>query len=712
MAVLRTRSLGWAYTKLNLGIAADKRRGGGRAANLRQAIHETEEGRRGAQTAGDRPLLAHVEHNLFSMKATLAGLEEVRAPEADRLMTEAELHARASLRLRPLEAAPIAGFRTLSRLGDLQKARGDDAGATSTYRRALDAVPPDAAPRIYRRTARSLADLAEENGDWELAADAWTKAVAAAVVAFESRASIAGRLDEAREDKTLFRFAGYALARAGRPERAAEVVELGRARELTALARSDLIDLDRLRYHEPALARRFEEGRARLEDSDRAFRSGIGTSSAELGQTADAFREVVEQIRQLPGFEDLLTRPTLREIAAAARDAMPLLYFVSAPRGSGVLVVWGAGDAGEAGESVEFIDCPDLTSRQLASQLFGLDDAGEPISRVSYMSAQAGDTHTIDEALVGLSATLGESLLHPLANALNRGGAKSICILATGLLGLLPLHAIAWRQDGQERCLLDEFAVAFAPSGSMRSICLRRVEEGRPTGWRLLAVGNPQPTSSPPLDGSEYEAQAVAALFGDSEVLLRERATKRAVLDSLGRATHVHLACHGLARFDDELLTAMLLLASDEPLSAREILDLNLRSARLVVASACQTAVIQDYDRIDEAFGLAAVFLAGGAAGAIASLWPVDDLATSLLMIRFYELLIQGNESPHAALRDAALWLRGITDEAAKHYIAQHPILRRQQAAIKRTGAGAKSPSSAGPYSSPSMWAAFTVNGA
>jgi len=59
--------------------------------------------------------------------------------------------------------------------------------------------------------------------------------------------------------------------------------------------------------------------------------------------------------------------------------------------------------------------------------------------------------------------------------------------------------------------------------------------------------------------------------------------------------------------------------------------------------------------------GLPAAFLELGAGGVIGSLWQVSDLATALLMARFYELHIGDGLAPADALKQAKTWLRGAT---------------------------------------------------
>jgi CHAT domain-containing protein len=115
-----------------------------------------------------------------------------------------------------------------------------------------------------------------------------------------------------------------------------------------------------------------------------------------------------------------------------------------------------------------------------------------------------------------------------------------------------------------------------------------------------------------------------------------------------------------------------LFLSGDEKVTLRNLLDgsLDLSAVRLVVLSACQTGLI-DVQKVPEEFiGLPAGFLQAGVPGVVGSLWPVNDLSTALLMIRFYEYHLRGDirtgkgpMPPAWALRKAQLWLRDVTNE-------------------------------------------------
>jgi CHAT domain-containing protein len=97
----------------------------------------------------------------------------------------------------------------------------------------------------------------------------------------------------------------------------------------------------------------------------------------------------------------------------------------------------------------------------------------------------------------------------------------------------------------------------------------------------------------------------------------------------------------------------------------------------------------------------------------VSTLWSISDLATALLMTRFYDLLAkQLVEEPAGALRQAQLWLRELTVEDAEAYIAARPALRQHQAARgKELRAGQTDPS-ARSFSNITRWGAFVFTGA
>ena len=89
---------------------------------------------------------------------------------------------------------------------------------------------------------------------------------------------------------------------------------------------------------------------------------------------------------------------------------------------------------------------------------------------------------------------------------------------------------------------------------------------------------------------------------------------------------------------------------NDGIITAEEIAMLDLRNTKLVVLSACETAIGEN---LQEGFGgLVRAFKNAGVKSVLASLWKVPDDATAKLMISFYKLFLSGTEM-HLALKIA-----------------------------------------------------------
>jgi CHAT domain-containing protein len=152
--------------------------------------------------------------------------------------------------------------------------------------------------------------------------------------------------------------------------------------------------------------------------------------------------------------------------------------------------------------------------------------------------------------------------------------------------------------------------------------------------------------------------------------------------------------------------------------------------ARLVVLSACQSGQFDILRAPDEVMGLPAGFLRAGSAAVVATLWPVDDEATALLMARFYEVLRERSDeagTPGAlatALRDAQQWLRTLSRSDRDAYLANRPQLQVALRQVRRGGMRRldqikprmrrwwRQRLSRTPYEHPVDWAAFYLVGA
>ena len=101
-----------------------------------------------------------------------------------------------------------------------------------------------------------------------------------------------------------------------------------------------------------------------------------------------------------------------------------------------------------------------------------------------------------------------------------------------------------------------------------------------------------------------------------------------------------------------------------------------------------------------EVFGLPTAFLKAGASAVLSTLWPVNDIATRLLLEKFYQLLKAGM-LPTQALQQAQIWLRDLSKELAPEV----------SDAIRFTQQGQSSPADDKlPFQHPYYWAGFQIH--
>jgi len=248
---------------------------------------------------------------------------------------------------------------------------------------------------------------------------------------------------------------------------------------------------------------------------------------------------------------------------------------------------------------------------------------------------------------------LTDLLLAPIQEALV--GVERLYVAPHGPLHYLPLHAFGAAP------LLERYRVAYTPSAS---VLLREHVSEPDTHADLLPGCLALGFVGADLRYAELEATHVAMLTG-GVALTGSAASGQALLEQGPRFRILHLACHGV--FNPQAPLASGLLLAGGKLDAMTVLQRLRLRADLVVLSACDTGQAE-IQRGDELMGVARAFLYAGAASMLVSLWPVDDLATALLMDRFYRAYLQlppGPDSAADALRQAQLALRAMLTEEA-----------------------------------------------
>jgi CHAT domain-containing protein len=167
----------------------------------------------------------------------------------------------------------------------------------------------------------------------------------------------------------------------------------------------------------------------------------------------------------------------------------------------------------------------------------------------------------------------------------------------------------------------------------------------------------------PRLPFTQREARSImsAVPAGQGMIALGFDANRaQAVSRELANYTVVHFATHGLLDNTHPELSGLVFSLLDRHgntqngfVEMQDIYNMNL-PVDLVVLSACETGLGMNI-KGEGLVGLTRSFMYAGASRVLASLWSVNDVATSELMRRFYDAMLREHMPPSAALRKAQL---------------------------------------------------------
>ena len=302
-----------------------------------------------------------------------------------------------------------------------------------------------------------------------------------------------------------------------------------------------------------------------------------------------------------------------------------------------------------------------------------------------------------------------EAELQALQATLPEGQVPNLVIVPDLVTRYIPFAAL---HDGQQ-WLIEKYAISTL-LGAEQTTTDNPLTTLDSTSVLGLGLSNPVPDHGFlfPLENVEPELAAIVRTNATETGIFRGEAHlnndfDREKLRLARRHQVLHIATHGV--FDPRAdALSFLMLGVGEPLYIRDLQTAQnyFQNLSLVVLSACETA-LSDIDQSGlELASIASTFLQARVDTVVASLWQVNDRATSDLMQQFYGSLAQSppeqRVSVSQALRQAQL--------AMLHGNHTADATARASIAIEPTGPGAGAshlPRTAHPY----YWSPFTIIG-
>ena len=301
-------------------------------------------------------------------------------------------------------------------------------------------------------------------------------------------------------------------------------------------------------------------------------------------------------------------------------------------------------------------------------------------------------------------------LIGPIDEDLRQAGAQTLMLSLDDTLRYLPFAAL---HDGHGY-LIERYALSLVTEAARSHLVDREANNN----WKVWGLGvthshNEGPDKFPALPMVGAELSAIAGPNGilTGELMLDPAFDANALLDGLDRSFPIiHIASHfkfDPANADDSFL----LLGDGNHLSLKQIGKMNFKNVELLTLSACETALggPGSDSHGAEVESLGAIAQKRGARAVLATLWPVADTSTALLMRTLYQEHQQQQDKAEA-LRQAQLALLHGTIQVSS-------LPDTVRGAISLAGAPKAPPAASvaidpkAPYAHPYFWAPFILMG-
>ncbi|KAF7366233.1 hypothetical protein MVEN_00500600 [Mycena venus] len=391
--------------------------------------------------------------------------------------------------------------------------------------------------------------------------------------------------------------------------------------------------VDELRKNHPHLAHRLVSLSTSLESAatrsntfnDTLKSQSLLTIAKQYHAIALERNNILQQIRELPGFEQFLSTKPASELSLAAKMGPVAIVNISNYSCDALILMPGLGD--------EIIHVPlhDFTLNEaqlLAKSLESI--VGTPGRSDRFGGHREGDMSP-DDTFCHILSELWFKIVCPVLSALAimtpvRQDLGRIWWCPTGPLAFLPIHAAGlYGKDQAFGTKLSDFMISSYTPSLTALIQGHRPQFESQTGLQLLAITQPLADGQSYIPGTQEEIKCIKQhAKGKVPVLWldRDMATIKEVQKGIKESRWVHFACHGVQSTSPT--ESSLLLAGSSRLTLSNIIELSLPNADLAFLSACQTATGSQQLQ-DESVHLAAGMLLAGYRGVIGTMWSIMD---------------------------------------------------------------------------------------
>ncbi|CAE6465909.1 unnamed protein product [Rhizoctonia solani] len=424
--------------------------------------------------------------------------------------------------------------------------------------------------------------------------------------------------------------------------------------------------LDELRSANLSLATRLQEvaddlHSASLESRESRARESGSMTPEQVAQEhralAEEYKDLLAQVREMPGFEDFLQPIKANDLICAARYGPVVVINCHEDRCDALVILPGQNNINHIPLSNFTKDKAQRTRFEMGHLLRSNRIREGGIERRPMLPAQEVDFES-------LLAVLWYNVVKPVLDYLGYTSNVSTAALPhitwcpTGAISFLPLHAAGDYNQPSSR-VFDYVVSSYTPT---LTALLASTPSLLTLNPQVLAIGQPNTPGHTELPGTTKELAYVKAhTEGKVEYsqLVESQATKMKVLDAMEKHDWVHFACHAHQNVQDPTMSGFFL--HDDTLDLASINRRLFKNKGLAFLSACQTAT-GDEKLPDEAIHLSSGMLMAGYSSVIGTMWSVVDEDAPFVADKVYGQLMKekklGNGKAGKALHSAIAALR------------------------------------------------------
>lgn len=517
--------------------------------------------------------------------------------------------------------APYVGAERWMTEGDVAEAQGRAENARIAYQNALRNAQEDRLPTTAVRSLIRLAEVEERESNLDAAEQAYRQAIDIGETIRQRQGLQDWSLSASEQVSEPSERLAALLARQGRHVEAFQRLDASRARRF----------LD-LRANLRARQRLSDEKRADVDsllDALDDVRLGIPNAAVTERAALEAEATRIQQSLARASGVDLQPPDSLD--VRALQDSL----------GGRALVSYLFGE--ESGWAF-VVRADTLVGVQLES---GARDIVQGTEQISVMWGGQSTTESGEQVIdprfqVSALQTLYESLISPVEPLLD--GSESLVVVPSAELATLPVGMLVAPGSPTDYAGA-EYLIRQFPVTTELAAALLLAPEAEVGSGNALIFGRSTFDDRAPLPNVRDEVRRVRRTLPSPTLRLDDRATEAELISRLPDASLLHLASHATADPTFPLYSQIVLsddadADDDGTLHLYELQNQPL-AAELVVLSGCSTARGRTL-RGEGMIGLQYAVRAAGANSALATLWPVDDVATVDVMGRFYEHLASG----------------------------------------------------------------------